>query len=121
MQFGFLRYTDPFVFEEMILTAFKHAGFKIKRNKRYTGDGGIDGVIFINGQRILIQAKRYKAHINAAHVTAFQTICKKQGCHGLFIHTGKTGKQSWRNREKVVDIISGERMLDLLVRREFSV
>ena len=44
-QFGFLRSkaVDPFTFEEAILSALKERKLKIRRNHRYTGDGGIDG------------------------------------------------------------------------------
>ena len=58
-QIHYLRQVNPFLFEEMILTALKRHGFKIKRNRRYTGDGGIDGQAWWNGQHYLIQAKRY--------------------------------------------------------------
>ena len=34
-----LRGVNPLVFEEMILTALKRQGYKIKRNKRYSHDG----------------------------------------------------------------------------------
>ena len=36
---NYLKKIDPFVFEELVLSAFQSHGFKIKRNKRYTGDG----------------------------------------------------------------------------------
>ncbi len=65
-QFYYLRGLNAFVFEEMILTALKKHGFKIIRNKRYTGDGGIDGRAYKNDQHYLIQAKRYRKHINPA-------------------------------------------------------
>lgn len=112
-QFSYIRKVDPFVFEEMILTALKDSGFKIKRNKRYTGDGGIDGKVIIDGVMTLIQAKRYKGHIAAQHVTEFEDICRRKGCKGLFVHTGRTGKQAKANSNDVA-IISGQRMLNLL-------
>ncbi len=113
-QFGYLRYTNHFIFEEMILSAFKKLGFKIIRNKRYTGDGGIDGKIIIDRKVVLIQAKRYKGHINPRHVEEFSNICRNHGCTGLFVHTGKTGKLSRKLTNNIVDIVSGQRMLDLL-------
>lgn len=110
----FLRGVDPFVFEEMILTALKKRGYKIIRNKKYTGDGGIDGQVFMNGHHYLIQAKRYKAHINAAHVQEFAQICKRRNTRGLFVHTGKTGKQSAKNaRAAKMEMISGDRLLKM--------
>lgn len=114
-QFGFLRKcVDPYVFEEMILTALKKSGYKIKRNKRYSHDGGIDGQCWIKGKRHLIQAKRYSSHINPQHVKSFSEICLKRKSRGLFVHTGKTGQGSKLCQGSIVDIISGEKLLHLL-------
>lgn len=119
--FIYLRKVDPFVFEEMILSSLKKQGHKIRRNKRYTGDGGIDGRAWINGQKVFIQAKRYKSHISAQDVSKFASICAKSNSKGLFVHTGKTGKQSYKNSGAgLVDIVSGERMLNLLIGQSFS-
>lgn len=114
-QFGYLRSVNPFVFEEMILTALQEMGHGIRRNRRYTGDGGIDGRAIINGEKVFIQAKRYRQHITAEHVSAFASLCRRSGKKGIFVHTGKTGKQSWKNgAEGHIDIVSGSRMLNLL-------
>ncbi|HIG4575661.1 TPA: restriction endonuclease, partial [Klebsiella pneumoniae] len=56
---AYLRKIDPFVFEELLLEGFERRGFEVIRNRRYTGDGGIDGRVKIDGQTWLIQAKRY--------------------------------------------------------------
>lgn len=37
---AYLRKIDPFVFEELVLEGFERRGCKVRRNKRYTGDGG---------------------------------------------------------------------------------
>ncbi len=111
-----LRKMNPYVFEEMLLTALSRQGFRIKRNASYSGDGGMDGQVWIAGQRWLIQAKRYGATINAQHVVAFGELALKEACGGLFIHTGRTGEVSreafrrWPN----VTLISGNRLLQLL-------
>ncbi len=111
-----LRKMNPYVFEEMLLTALSRQGFRIKRNGSYSGDGGMDGQVWIAGQRWLIQAKRYGATINAQHVVAFGELARKEACSGLFIHTGRTGEVSreafrcWPN----VKLISGNRLLQLL-------
>ena len=119
-QFAYLRKVDPFVFEELILEAFNRGGLKIKRNRRYTGDGGIDGKVKINGRYVLIQAKRYSGYINNNHVTLFSKLCKDKRQLGLFIHTGKTGKGSYHQQSGEVDIVSGSRMLDLILGRRFT-
>ena len=111
-KFGYLRKIDPFVFEEMILTTFKSMGYKIKRNKRYTGDGGLDGKVWINGTLYLIQAKRYSNYINKAHVRDFESLCERHKAKGLFVHTGKTGGGTATVRSQRVSVISGEELLN---------
>lgn len=115
-KYEFLRGVNPFVFEEMLLTAFKRKGWKIKRNKRYTGDGGIDGMVKFKGHWCAIQAKRYKNHINPQDVAELSRICHQRSVKGLFIHTGKTGAKSLElaNRCPRVQIVSGKKMLKLL-------
>ena len=118
--FGYLRSVDFFVFEEMMLTAFEQRGVSVIRNRRYTGDGGIDGRVIIGGETLLIQAKRYDSHIKAGDVTAFAGICRNKRKRGLFIHTGRTGKKARNNAVEAndVEIVSGRRLLDLLQGRE---
>jgi len=96
---SYLRKIDPYVFEELILISFKNNGYHIKRNKRYSKDGGIDGIIFdSNKNKIAIQAKRYSTSITPKHILDFTTAIKKCKAHkGLFIHTGRTGPKSYQN------------------------
>ncbi len=120
MMFSYIRKIDPFVFEEIILSALSNQGYEITRNKRYTGDGGIDGKAKINGKHILIQAKRYESHINNQHVLAFAQLCKSQKKLGLFVHSGKTGKmakESCANSDSI-SIISGTNLLNLLTNKQ---
>lgn len=111
---NYLRKIDPFVFEELILSAIQLKGFKIKRNKKYTGDGGIDGVFYDNNnQLILLQAKRYKGHIQKQHLEDFLTLVhQKKARKGLFIHTGKTSLKSLENyKHSKIQIVSGNKLL----------
>lgn len=115
-QFGFLRSraVDPYTFEETILSALKVRKIKIKRNHRYTGDGGIDGKAWWNGKLILIQAKLYSGHIVAKQVKEFSLLCERRRAHGLFVHSGRTGPASKIHASPTLDIVSGERLLQLL-------
>lgn len=113
---AYVRKIDPYVFEELVLLAFRRKGFRTYRNRRYSGDGGIDGKVRINGRTLLIQDKRYSGHINLCHVQEFEKVCRKRHKNGIFIHTGKTGAAS---RETVtesdrISIISGSALVDLL-------
>lgn len=114
---AYLRTIHPSSFEEMLLTALERAGYRIKRNKRYTGDGGLDGQFWLpNGQKMLIQAKRYQASVSSRHIDDFGRLCEGMGVTGLFIHTGKTPKASWDSLAgKPIVIISGPRLIQFLI------
>lgn len=114
--FGLLRSVDFFVFEEVLLLCFKQHGFRIKRNHAYTGDGGIDGTFYdANGNKFLIQAKRYKNAINPKHVSDFGDVVEREGAAGgFFIHTGRTGKKSYQSLSTSIRIISGNKLMRIL-------
>lgn len=111
-----LRKVSPYVFEEMLLTALSRQGFRIQRNIKYSGDDGMDGQVWIAGQRWLIQAKRYNRTISAQHVAAFGELTARKQCRGFFIHTGRTGEVSRvaLSRYPDIQLISGQRLLQLL-------
>lgn len=113
---SYLRKIDPFVFEELLLHTFEDAGFRITRNERYTGDGGIDGQFFVSGRRVLIQAKRYSSWVSTAHIQQLDALAKKEGSYAVFCHTGKTRKQTletYKGHQRVM-IISGEALINLI-------
>jgi restriction system protein len=93
---SYLRTLRPFVFEELLLDAYARRGHSIRRNRRYTGDGGVDGTVLIDGQLFLIQAKRYRGHIDPSHVREFIDIVRQRRCRGVFCHTGRTGPAARR-------------------------
>ena len=118
---AYLRKIDPYVFEELILLAFRKKGYRIKRNKRYTHDGGIDGKVFRVREKYLIQAKRYGSYISGEHVKQFSEICRKNKCYGYFIHTGKTGSTVRNEIPENVRIISGKYLYELFIEKEDDV
>lgn len=117
-QIAYLRRLNPFVFEELILEAFERAGHKVHRNHRYTGDGGIDGAVVIDGVLYLVQAKRYAKHINLAHVQEFVLLVRRRRCRGLFCHTGRTGAavRALAQACPEIRILSGGNLLDALLK-----
>ena len=118
--FGYLRKIDPLMFEELILESFARTGFRVRRNRRYSGDGGIDGQVWLNGTWAPVQCKRYSAHINPAHVADFAVVLQRcRARAGLFIHTGRTGPASREGAASAgVTIISGRRLIALLQARD---
>ncbi|MBK2124438.1 restriction endonuclease [Fangia hongkongensis] len=124
--YNYIRKVDPLVFEELLLYCFAVRGFKIKRNNRYTGDGGVDGMVALGentnvyngGKWWLIQAKRYQSHINPEHINDFKRVMSQMNCAGgLFIHTGKTGGKSYLHLGQYkhkLQLISGEKLHQLI-------
>lgn len=110
---AYLRAIPPLAFEELILSELRDRGHSIRRSTRYSGDGGADGEWDLNGRLWLVQAKRYRQTVRPEHVAAFDSLCRRRGARGLFVHTGRTGPAS-RAAEAVsqhIRIVSG---LDLV-------
>lgn len=121
--FSYLRKIDPFTMEELILTALdRREDIKVERNKKYTGDGGVDGRFYILNTKkeplkCIIQAKRYSSFINQKHLKEFVNQIHKENAYlGLFIHTGKTSKDSFDFARSIknLKIISGEKLINLI-------
>ena len=112
----YLRKINPYVFEELLLTAFERRGYRVRRNARYSGDGGLDGQVWIDGQRYLLQAKRYGRAISAQHLQSFGELVRQEHCMGFFIHTGRTMQTSRLVLQACpyVEVLSGNRLLKLL-------
>ena len=129
--FSYLRKIDPFVMEELILNSLEHReDIQIIRNKKYTGDNGIDGrfseTLLKDGKKIkrlyLIQVKRYSQYINAKDIIKLNNRIEVEKAYfGLFIHTGKSGKAVYTNLSSSgkIKLISGNKLIDLLLHGKF--
>jgi len=76
----------------------------------------LDGQVWIDGQRYLLQAKRYGRAISAQHLQDFGDLVRQQNCMGFFIHTGRTMQTSRLLLQACpnVEVLSGNRLLKLL-------
>ena len=113
----YLRKIDPYVFEELILSCLINKGYQIKRNKSYSGDGGLDGIFYHNNKKFLLQVKRYTNQIKPSHLNEFSALirCKKAN-GGWFIHTGNTSEKTYNiYRNSNIKIVSGNQLIDLLL------
>ena len=110
---SYLRKINPYVFEEVVLEAFARKGYRIERNRSYSGDGGVDGRLYDQqGRLILIQAKRYQGHVKLAHLQEFEQVALARKARGYFVHTGKTTKR-WGGTASCVTVVSGSSLGDL--------
>lgn len=113
----YLRKINPYVFEELILTAIENSNIRIYRNKRYSGDGGIDGIFQLKPGKVLIQCKRYSKYIHQQHVQDFIQEVHQKYYKGIFVHTGKTGDKSKnlaQSSPKLI-ILSGSHLIDVII------
>lgn len=115
---SYVRKVEPFVFEELLLISIaQNPKCKIIRNDKYTGDGGIDGKFILDNKMYIIQAKRYKSYIDSQDILDFiKKIHETQSYKGLFIHTGRTGENSWKfcSTDDNIEIISGTKLVNLI-------
>jgi restriction system protein len=114
----YLRKINPYVFEELVLTAIENSNIRVIRNKSYSNDGGIDGIFKFKKGKVVVQSKRYKGYINNKHVEELSSIVKQEGyLFGVFAHTGRTGEKAKNTvkLEKNMIFISGDLLLKILV------
>lgn len=112
---AYLRKIDPLVFEELVLDAFARQGWTIERGTRYSGDGGLDGKVYRNGEWFGIQCKRYQGAIHSEHVHLLASDLRKFGLQrGFFVHTGRTPKSKERYPAGI-RLISGQRLIEFLL------
>ncbi|EAN8329495.1 restriction endonuclease [Salmonella enterica] len=113
---NYLRRINPYVFEELLLLALENQGLTVRRNSSCSGDGGLDGQVFIAGERWLIQAKRYSRSISPQHIRDFGELLSREDCSGFFIHARRTGRKSRDSLQAhpEVHLVSGQRLLNLL-------
>src|SRR3546814_265259 len=114
---NYLRKMNPHAVEEIILDEAEAAGHRIRCNHAYTGDGGIDGEIMVDGVWHLVQTKRYRKTISPQHVADFTALCARRGQPGLFVHCGRTGQKSRFNASAQVRFISGTSITALITGR----
>ncbi|WP_256872002.1 restriction endonuclease [Nostoc sp. TCL26-01] len=113
-----LRRLTPYVFEELLLTCCREQGWRIQRNLKYSGDGGVDGRVLILSKLYLLQAKRYVGYIKPQHIKNFQEVIQLQGASGgFFVHSGKTGGISKQLLQEYpqVNLLSGQRLVDFVL------
>lgn len=111
-----LRNAHPLVVEEVVILGFQRKGIKVKHSPRYTGDGGADGQVKLDGKWALVQTKRYGKSISPGHIQDFADLCHSRKCKGCFVHTGRTGPKSKRvlAENTHIRLLSGNNLISLL-------
>lgn len=119
--FAYVRQIDALTFEEVVLSALEDAVYLVLRNQRYSGDGGIDGAFWHSSCGwCAIQVKRYRSYIDRKDVIGFsRAIRDAKFDGGVFVHCGRSGAGVYDVlRESNVVLLSGERLVKLMLRGE---
>ena len=120
---AYLRAVDPLVFEEVVMSALEDAGLLVLRGTRYSGDGGLDGAVWLPGRGWhAVQCKRYRRHVCLAHVCAFGDVVLRGNYDGgLFVHTGRSGAALYPQMAAGrIGLLSGDRLLHLVRERSLD-
>lgn len=78
---------NPYAFEYLVIEVFRQRGCDTRKLKRASGDGGIDGLVYLQGRWHLIQAKRYQGAVSQPLVDDFIALCRRKRMPGLFVAT----------------------------------
>lgn len=121
---AYLRAIDPLVFEEVVMSALEDAGLLVLRSRRYSGDGGVDGAVWLPGRGwYAVQSKRYRHHVCLEHVCAFgQVLACDHYDGGLFVHTGRSGVALYPQMDAGgIALLSGDRLIRLVRERVLDI
>lgn len=117
-----LRGMNAYAFEELVAICLRERGLEGYCPPTYSHDGGVDVLAFWEGRAVVVQAKRWRRHICNRDIVALADLAETVAGIGLFVHTGRTGKRSWRKAlMRGVNIISGAELVDLVLGRRVSI
>lgn len=119
----------PAGFERLAQRLLREAGFSQVTVTGKSGDGGIDGfgVLQINpfvSFKVLFQCKRYSGTVTPSQVRDFRGAMHGRAEKGIIITTGtftsEARKESAREGALPIELINGERLIDMLERLELG-
>lgn len=117
-------------FERLSQRLLREAGFVQVVVTGRSGDGGIDGhgTLEINplvSFKVLFQCKRYKDVVTPAHVRDFRGAMQGRADKGIILTTGsftsEARKEATRDGVPPIELIDGQKMVDMITKLEFGV
>ncbi len=113
---------SPSAFERFAQRLLREAGFQDVLVTGKSGDGGIDGVGLLQVNplvsfKVLFQCKKYSGSVTPSHVRDFRGSMQGRADKGIIISTGtfttEARKESTRDGAPPIELIDGERLLDM--------
>jgi restriction system protein len=119
----------PGGFERLAQRLLREAGFTQVTVTGQSGDGGIDGfgtlqVNHLVSFKVLFQCKRYAKSVSSSHVRDFRGAIAGRADKGIIITTGTftadAKREATRDGVHPIELIDGEKLIDLLERLELG-
>lgn len=119
----------PAGFERLSQRVLREAGFTQVVVTGQSNDGGIDGygVLQINpfvSFKVLFQCKRYSNSVSPSHVRDFRGAMYGRADKGIIVTTGtftsEAKKEAGRDGAPPIELIDGEKLMDMLERLELG-
>lgn len=127
---GLLQRMSPSGFEKICQRLLRESGFTQVQVTGKSGDGGIDGygLLEINpllSFKVMFQSKRYTNSIGPDKIRDFRGAIAGRADRGIFIttswFTSEAKKESVRDGADPVELVDGERLVDLFEKLELGV
>lgn len=93
----YLENMDPIKFEHLMCEMFEKMGYRVERTAA-SGDSGADGILFKNGKKYILQAKRVKSAVGEPILRdLYGTMLHFKADKGIVATTGKISRkaQAW--------------------------
>jgi restriction system protein len=124
-----LKGLPPNGFERLCQRLLRESGFQQVTVTGRSGDGGIDGngVVEVNpfvSFRVLFQCKRYDGSVAPSHVRDFRGAMAGRADKGIILTTGtftsEARKEAVRDGVPPIELVDGEKLVDLFERLELG-
>ena len=125
-----LRTLPPEGFERICQRLLRESGFQEVRVTGKSSDGGIDGygILRINplvSFNVLFQSKRYKGSVGSATIRDFRGAMLGRADKGIIITTGtftaEAKKESRRDGAPPIELVDGEKLVEMFQKLELGV
>lgn len=118
-----LRSLDPFEFERAVIEMYRHLNYDVKQTP-LTNDKGMDGIAYKDGEKYLIECKRYSKDHSVGRPEMqkfFAAISIEKAKGGFFVTTSKFtdtafefAKASHRTKKIYIELINGVKLIELM-------
>ncbi len=100
---------NPIEFENFVGYLFQESENWRVQTTKASGDGGIDLLLFKNGQMAVVQCKRYQKNVAASHVRdLYGTMMSQEASHAYIVTTGTiSGPSREWSKDKPITLIDG--------------